>query len=135
MIINISNEKQVKSNYDSETKILHTEYSGLFNAEIALNHFHLVEEFAKTNLLKGAISDLRKLTGSYNKVIEYLDKEGFPNIKKTGLVSEAFVISNDLMINHLTDKLVIILKNKQINVGVFKSQKEAKLWMLKSFKK
>jgi hypothetical protein len=109
MIIDISNEKQAKSTYDSETGIIQTEYSGLFNIEIAMNHFRLVEKFAETHPLKGVITDLTKLSGSFNKVIGYLDSEGFPNIKKTGLQSEAFIVSDDIMINHLTNKFAIIL--------------------------
>lgn len=130
MMKNLSNYKQVKSNYDSDTSIIHTEYSGLFNADIAMEHFHLVEDFAKKQLVKRAISDLRKLSGSFNKVIDYLNSEGFPKIKKSGLVAEAFIISIDLMTTHLTDKLAIILKKKQIQGGVFKTYKKANNWML-----
>lgn len=134
MIINLANDTQIISNFDSNTGILHTEYSGFFNLDLALNYFHLVEEFAKSNALKGAINDLTNLTGSYNKVIEYLKNENFPKLKKLGLQSEAFIISDDIIIEYLTDKLSEILKTEQIKAGVFKDYKDAQSWMLDSFK-
>ena len=130
MKITVSDNKQIKSIFDTESGILYTAYSGIFNAELALNHFHDVEIFSKTQVVKGALADLRKLSGSFNKIIEYLSSEGYPEMKKTGLEAEALVIPNDLIMEHLSEKLAIIIKKKQMKVNIFKSYDEAKTWLI-----
>jgi len=134
MEIIVSDHNQIHSIYDSTTCILRSRYSGLFKAEIALNHFNAVELFSQTHKIKGVLADLRKLSGSFNKILEYLSSEGYPEMKKTGLEAEALVISNDLMIENLSVKLAALIKKKHIKSNIFRSHEEANTWLLKAVK-
>ena len=129
MEVIISNNNHVHSTYYADDCTLSTEYKGVFNKSIALEHFHTVEKFAQTQPILGVITNLSKLGGSYNSILEYLEDEGFPKIKKLGLKAEAFIISDDIIIKHLTEKLVQIIKNSGIKVNICQSHQEAKEWL------
>lgn len=45
MEIIISANKQIKSIYNSDSFIIHSEFKGVFNKELAMSHFHKVENF------------------------------------------------------------------------------------------
>ncbi len=130
MKIEVSSTKQIYSYYEEEIQILFTEYKGMFNEENAFEHFHKVEAFVSGRPLLGIVADLRKLNGSYNKVMEYFKSEGYPKIKKSGLIAEAFIISDDIMINYLTEKLMSVLKQNNVRCSCFDSEKEAHSWIL-----
>ncbi len=130
MKIEVSSTPLIKSYYDEHTCILSTTYSGLFNKECAMEHFHKVEDFVFNRPLLGIIADVRKLNGSYNRIMQYAKSEGFPKIKQAGLIAEAFIITNDIMINYLTEKLMGVLKQNNIRCSCFDSEKEAHSWIL-----
>ncbi len=138
MPVIVTDNKLCYSVYHTESKILHSTYSGLVNnkANQILFQEHLANgiEFAKENEIRGIIVDIRKLRGSYVKYFDYLESTGYPALKKSGFTHEAIVVSDDLIIANVSRKLVDILTRLRVEARIFTGLREAETWLTKQVK-
>ncbi len=123
-----------QSKFDTKNAILYTRYNGKFNFKLLQQHAAHVEAISQKHEIKAIITDLRSLLGSYNKAMDYFKHKGYPMVKQAGLKLQVFVISDDIIINYLTEKLMDTLKSNNINCKCFSDDKEAKNWVLKELK-
>lgn len=125
----IAENKQAIFQFDPNRKILKSTYKGIFKYNLAkeiygeLGDIHFVAK----------IADVRKLNGSFMKLMSEF-REKYPILRQHGLKAEAFVVSDDLMINNLVDKLCIQLNEIGIDTFVCTTLEEAENWLEKYLK-
>jgi len=68
-------------------------------------------------------------SGSYFKLFEFLEKEAYPKLKSRGLNTQAFIISNDLLVANITEKLMELFSRLNIKAQTFTDFDEAKTWL------
>ena len=115
--------------FDKESEILIEIYSGRVNIELILNHFEKIEQFSELNNIKGSIVDIRRLYGSFVKLLGGIERDYYPKLIKSGLKHQAFVISDDLIIKNLASKAKGIASKFNIQVRTFYSKEEAEKWI------
>ena len=120
----IAENKQVTFQYDPDKKLLLSTYKGIFNFEIAKDSYNYLANL----YIVGKIADVRKLNGSFIKLMSEF-KEKYPILKERGLKAEAFVVSDDLMINNLISKLSKQLEGIGIDTYVCHTVEEAENWL------
>lgn len=69
-----------------------------------MEHLENGQRFSQDHVILGALVDLRKLRGSYIKLFDLLENEVYPKLKSRGLQTQAFIISDDLLIANVTDR-------------------------------
>ncbi|MCB0497894.1 MAG: hypothetical protein KDC79_17270 [Cyclobacteriaceae bacterium] len=120
----IAENKQAVFKYDPNRKLLLSTYKGIFNYDLAKESYNQIEGVE----VVGKIADVRKLNGSFMKLMSEF-REKYPILKKQGLAAEAFVISDDLMINNLVEKLRAQLKSIGIETYACQTIEEAESWI------
>ena len=102
---------------------------GFANKELLIAQLRTVVEFSKTHPIYSVIADFRKLQGSFKNVFTYLKEEYYPALKSQGLRSKAFIVSEDIISNHLTNELVQDLKKQGISAAIFSTSEAAGQWV------
>ncbi len=115
--------------YDKESQNITYVEHGFAKKELLIDQLRVVIEFSKTNPITSVIADFRKLQGSFKNVFSYLKEEYYPALKSQGLKSKAFIVSEDIISNHLTNELVKDLKKRGINAAIFSTTKAAGQWV------
>ncbi|MEN8248768.1 MAG: hypothetical protein ABFS32_07530 [Bacteroidota bacterium] len=129
MPVVITDNKLCHSIFDEEHKILRTKYHGLVNKELYIEHLDKLKTLE--NPIIGSIADFRKLRGSYFKHFNFLEEDAFPAVKMKGFKYVAYLISDDLIIENVTHKLVEILRKLNIEAKIFTDPEEAESWLLR----
>lgn len=116
--------------YDENNQNITYYEHGFANKELLIEQLRTVVEFSKSNPIHSVIADFRKLQGSFKNVFSYLKEEYYPALKSQGLRSKAFIVSEDIISNHLTNELVQDLKKQGIHAAIFSTTKAAGDWVL-----
>lgn len=129
MAVIITDNKSCFSVYEPEYKWLFSTFKGIVNYQLIMEHLKNGQCFSQDNEILGALVDLRSLRGSYYKLFEFLEKEAYPNLKSRGMITQAFIVSDDLLIAHITEKLMDMFIRLNINARMFNDFDEAKVWL------
>ena len=130
MKVIVTDNKSCYSVYETENKLIHSTFKGFVNYGLIMEHLENGQRFSQQNEILGALVDLRTLRGSYFKLFEFLEKEAYPKLKSRGLNTQAFIISEDILIAHVTDKLMDMFSRLNIKAQIFTEIKEARTWLL-----
>lgn len=115
--------------YDEESHNVTYLENGLANRDLLLGQHQSVLDFSENARVTSVIADFRKLQGSFKSVFEYLNHTYYPTLKSRGLVCKAFIVSDDIINNHLTNLLVKDLKRQGIEAALFTNTKAAGKWV------
>ncbi len=115
--------------YDPESHNITYFEHGFANKDLLLAQLRAVVEFSKTHPIHSEIADFRKLQGTFKNIFTYLKEEYYPALKSQGLKSKAFIVSEDIISNHLTKEMVVDLKNLGIHAAMFSTTKAAGEWV------
>ncbi|MEN8248767.1 MAG: hypothetical protein ABFS32_07525 [Bacteroidota bacterium] len=132
MPIIITDNDLCYSVYNQEQKIIQSTYRGRFNREQNLSHLRRVMEFSKDHVILGSIVDLSKLRGSFTGMFDTMEHETLPGVKKAGFRYVAYVLSDDILIEHATKKWIDIAKGLSLTIETFGNEEEAENWLIKS---
>lgn len=124
----ITKNKLVTSYYDGDNKIISSVYAGRVNIELAVEHSENLLVFLVSNEVYGMVFDLRKLYGSFVKMLEYY-KGIYPITIKSGLTCIAYVSSDDIITNNLILKFQKMGTSFNVKTAVFDKYEEAKKWV------
>lgn len=102
---------------------------GFAKKELLIKQLQTVMEFSKTNKVSSTIADFRRLQGSFKNIFDYLNNHYYPALKSQGLKCKAFIVSEDIISNYLTNELVENLKKFGINAAIFSNTKKAGEWV------
>ena len=128
----LTDNKLCYSVYKPEFKILHSTYKGVPNEKLFLQHLENILQFSESNQILGVLVDLRKLVGSYIKYFDYLENQKYPNLQHQGFSHEAFVISDDIIVANVTNKLIEVLARLNITAKIFSDLDKARDWLNKN---
>ena len=129
MTVLITDNKSCYSVYDPEYKWLYSTFKGIVNYELIMEHLKNGQQFSQNHEILGALVDLRTLRGTYFKLFDILEKEVYPKMKSSGLNTQAFIISDDLLIANITNKLMEMFVRLEITAQIFTDIDEAKIWL------
>ena len=115
--------------FQKKKKLIESTYKGRVDKDMSFDHLAKVVDFYSNNEVNAAIIDLRQLYGSFAKVMEYLSGSFYPVAVKSGLKAQAFILHDDLIIKHLTEKLEVITANFGIMARIFNTKEEAQEWL------
>ncbi len=111
--------------------IVYTEH-GIAKKDLIIDQLKAVIEFSKTNSITCIIADFRKLQGSFKKAFKFLNTEYYPTMKVRGLLCKAFVVSEDIINNHLANDLIGSLEKHGIKAALFSDTKKAFSWVIET---
>lgn len=120
--------------YDPERKIIASTYVGRVKIDDALEHLKSVYAFHLKHNAEGSIVDLRKIHGSFAKLLSYVG-DTYQDVIKSGLKCSAYVVSDDLMVNNLLKKIIAIEDPLEHKSAVFENRTEAEQWVIENLKK
>ncbi len=131
----ITDSELCKSVYYPDRQIIRSVYNGVAsharNRQLFYEHLENALQFAKSHPVKGVIIDLRKIVGSFIQVMQRLDEEYYPAMKQySGFTHQAIVVPDDLIIKHLSMKLLDLLAHQQVTGKIFYDYNEAEKWLL-----
>ena len=132
MTVIITDNKSCYSVYLPEYKWVHSTFKGIVNYELIMEHLQNGQRFSQNHKILGALVDLRSLRGSYYKLFEFLESVAYPKLKKSGLSTQAFIISDDLLIANVTEKLMDVFSRLNIKAEIFTDIDEARIWLQKN---
>ena len=129
MTVLITDNKSCYSVYEPENKWIYSTFKGIVNYKLIMEHLQNGQRFSRNHEILGALVDLRNLRGSYIKLFDLLENEVYPKLKSRGLQTQAFIISDDLLIANVTDKLMEMFARLEITAQIFTNLEEAKIWL------
>ncbi len=129
MTVVVTDSKLCYSVYNTQSKILHSTYRGVLNKDQLIAHLNNGVVFGKENEILGSLVDLRKLHGSYYKFFEFLEFEAYPGIQRSGLHYLAFILSDDIIVNNVTKKLMEVIKRLKLEARIFTNSEEGLKWL------
>lgn len=121
--------------YDNEKRLLIETYKGRTNIKLIIDHFDKIERFCLNNDVEASMVDLRKLYGSFIKLLEIIENTYYPKMKKSGLRFQAIIISNDLIIENLYVKVSQLAAKFGIETAVFHDLDKANFWIVDKLRK
>lgn len=127
----ICQNKQGISEFLPKQKKVVCTYHGKADEALALEHLEKIVHFyqSKAPIVDVAIVDLRALYGSFIKLMGYFTNTFYPAITKTSLRAQIIVVNDDMIINHLVSKLVLVTDLFSIKTRVFFSMADAEEWV------
>ena len=111
--------------YEEKHALLFSIHHGIFNLKKAEEGYSNLGE----QKIHYKIADVRRLSGSFMKIMPFFEKN-YPRLKSNGLIAEAFIVCEDLILNNLIEKLTSLLTKLGIQTKVFKSKEAAYSWIL-----
>ncbi len=115
--------------YDKNSQNITYLENGFAKQELLMEQLKVVLEFSKTNKVSSVIADFRKMYGSFQNLFKFLDEVYYPTLKSQGLTCKAFILSEDIINKHLTNKLLIGLNKLEVNAAIFSDTESAIKWM------
>lgn len=125
----ITKNKLASTSFNESDGILTSVYKGRVKIDLALEHLANVVDFYNSNKVNGSVADLSQLVGSFAKVIDYLVESYYPSAVKSGLKVQAYVVSEDLIIENLGFKLDGLAATFNIKSAVFTNRSKAEEWV------
>lgn len=117
------------TSFNESERILTSVYKGRVKIDLALEHLANVVDFYNSNKVNGSVADLSQLVGSFAKVIDFLIESYYPSAVKSGLKIQAYVVSEDLIIENLGLRLDNLAASFNIKSAVFTSRSKAEEWV------
>jgi hypothetical protein len=130
MEVVITDNKTCYSYYDSEHKILHSNFKGIVNLDLFKEHTLNVLSFTKENQILAGLIDFRKLRGSFLKILGHLEGKVQPKLQARGFNIQAFIVSDDIITTAVTEKLYDLFRSHDGNVKIFSDPDDAKKWVV-----
>lgn len=124
-----------KTAYDPETRLLFLEFYGLMNRDLGLEQIDRILDYIREKEVWGAVADIRRLRGSFIKIFEVLRNRYYPVVAGKGHRCKAIVVSDDIITEHLAEKLRDLIREFDMEVQVFKDRREAENWLRATVKK
>ncbi len=120
--------------YNKEEQMLISIYKGRADIPLALEHIERIIVFLKKNnsVLKSVV-DVSEVHGSFAKILGYVKDSYHPIAIETGLQSEVYVISEDLIIKNLGIKLKDLAILSNLKSKLFTDRKKAIDWLKRDF--
>ena len=138
MLANLSMERVLiyknkisKTYYDAEKSIIYYEFAGIIDRKATEIHLNAVLDFVKDKKVKGILTDISKLIGSFSKLLPFLKDVYYPLMIERGLYCKATVVSNDIITSHLSERLQEVLIKIGIKSNIFNNVPDAEEWMSK----
>jgi len=126
----IYTDKISKIEYDAKSQNITYFEHGFANKNLLIAQFNSVLEFSNTNPVTSIITDFRQLQGSFKNIFSYLNEEFYPALKAKGLKCQAFIVSEDIINNYLTNELISgLLKKHQVYAAKFSTTYAASKWI------
>ena len=125
----VAEDKLGKTEYVKDIKLIISTYRGRVDKAMSFDHLGKVIEFYKNNEVKYAIINLLELYGSFAPVMEYLESSFYPVAIKSGLKAQAIIVTDDLIIKNLTNKLKAITSRFSVDARTFATKEEAMKWL------
>lgn len=130
MEVVVTDNKTCYSYYDSELKILHSNFKGIVNLGLFKEHAQNVVKFTQDNQILAGLIDFSKLRGSFIKMLGHLEGEVQPKLQARGFNIQAFIVSDDIITTAVTEKLYNIFRSHDGNVKIFTDFDEAEKWVI-----
>jgi len=126
-------ENKISSiNYDEKHKLITYTEHGISKKELIIDQLKAVIEFSESNSITGIIADFRNLQGSFKNTFEFLNTKYYPIMKARGLICKAFVVTEDIINNHLANNLIDTLAYHSIKASLFSDTQKAHNWVIKT---
>lgn len=122
------------SSFDKKKGILQEQFRGRFNIDMLTDHFEAIDNFLKSNKAKGSIVDIGKVYGSFYKILEYVELAYFPTLERSGIRYQAYIISEDLMIQNLINRVKELSTQFNIEIQIFYDRELANSWLQEKLK-
>lgn len=114
MQIEVFHNKQGEFKYNKDLNILYATFYGIINLELASELIKSAADFALSNKVYGVVADVTKLRGSYLKLFDLLIDDIYPPLIDKGMKVHATVISDDVIVEHVTSKL----EKRRLQMGI-----------------
>jgi hypothetical protein len=114
--------------YDTSTKVVYYHFVGQIRVPLGMETLKKVMAFAQARPIKGIVSNLSKLQGTFTGATEFFEKEYYPHMIKNGLCCTAIIVSNDIFTKYAVKELTKRVGN--FHLHVFEDASEAERWVL-----
>jgi len=131
----IFSNKMADIYFEPKIKMMTIIYRGLVDYELFEDIIRIVNTTAIATGIIGVVADVTELRGSYHKVLGYMENTGFPLLVENGLRVQAQIISDDIIMQNLSEKVGEIMKSLGINFTTFTNRKDGEKWLLKELAK
>jgi len=118
--------------YDKANKLITYTEHGISKKELIIDQLKAVIEFSKSNSITCIIADFRNLQGSFKNSFEFLNTKYYPKMKARGVVCKAFVVTEDIINNHLANGLIDDLEQHGIKAALFSDTEKAFKWVIET---
>ncbi len=125
----IYSNKIAEIRYDTKSKIIYADYHGIVEYNLAENAIKSINQVAINNGIVGVIADVSNLRGSFYRIMDYMKNDGFPLLIKYGLRVHAQVISEDIIIHNLSNRVKDFSKELGIESKIFTDANKAEKWV------
>jgi hypothetical protein len=116
------------SKYERTSKIVYYHYVGLIHAGFGMETLRAVMLFAESNPVRGIVSDISTMKGTFTNVNEFFEKEYYPHMIKHGLLCSAIILSNDIFTKFAAQDLMKKVGHFQLQM--FDNFADAEQWVL-----
>lgn len=125
----IAQNKLGTTTFYKEEKILISVYKGRIDIDLGLEHLAEIVEFYKRNEVVGSVVNIKEMFGSFAKIFEYMEEIYYPAAVKSGLKCQGYIVSEDLIINNLSSKLIGMATSFKLRAEIFSGREEAEKWI------
>ncbi len=125
----IFSNKMADIYYEPELKMMITIYHGIVEYDLLEEIIDLINNTAISNGINGSVADVSELRGSYHKMLGYMKEIGLPLLVENGYRVHAQIISDDLIMRNLSEKVGEIMKSLGISFVTFTNRKEGEDWL------
>jgi hypothetical protein len=113
--------------YDAQTQLVYYEFVGVISVPMGMETLRKVMMFAEQKTVRGIVSNLLKLQGTFTNITSFFEKEYYPHMIKNGLQCTAIVVSNDVFTKYAVTELKKRVGTFQLHV--FQDVKTAEEWV------
>lgn len=113
--------------YDAQTQIVYYEFVGIISVPLGMETLRKVMMFAEHQPVRGIVSNLLKLHGTFTSITGFFEKEYYPHMIKRGLQCTAIIVSNDIFTKYAVTELKKKVGTFQLHV--FQDVKNAEAWV------
>ncbi len=125
----IFSNKMTEIYFDESNKVAMVNYRGLVNYD---SFDEVIEEVNRISMefgITGIVVDMRKLCGSFHRILEYARDTGYPLLIKNGLIAQAQIICDDLILTNLSYKAQEVIRELGVKYEIFHNRTEAEEWL------
>jgi hypothetical protein len=115
------------ASYDAQTRMVYYEFVGVISVPLGMETLRKVMLFAEQRPVRGIVSNLLKLHGTFTNVTSFFEKEYYPHMIKNGLQCTAIVVPNDVFTKYAVAELT--KKAGHFQLHVFQEYKTAEGWV------